>query len=159
MASANSNMYTSNELIVDEPFVVGDTYLVKWDGTDYECVAKNTPKGIMAYIGSDAFTISPNVNAETSVPFMMSVMPGQNEGEYQLCIRTTDPGETHNVSIRHINVEKKPLDEALLPILYLGEMPISIVDLLIDLASQVLNVSCTREPIDPDLLGQAESTK
>lgn len=141
-------MYVSNEIVVDEPFVAGDTYLVNWDGTNYECVAKNALLENMQYIGSDAIFMDmiPEEN-EPAFPFMMATMMGENEGEYQLLIRTIETNESHTVSIRHLNVEKKTLAEDLLPVLYYGETQIGIVELVATLATRVLNTPFTREPI------------
>lgn len=177
-------MFVSNELFMDEPFVAGDTYLVNWDGEQYECQAKRSLSNGAVYIGTVEYFYGEtpdydesgngdeSINDDQSTkpaPFAMMIEEVNNSpksggeakggGEtrasadgdsedvsYNLIMITPDTEESHTVSIQHVNVEKRVLDEQLLPVLYYGEEQFSILDLLIQLASQVWSITLTREP-------------
>ena len=115
---------------VAEPFVLGDTYLITWDGTDYECVARNVDGGIL--IGNENLfgIVSPGTE-----PFVMYTReapdgPG-NEVSFTLTIETASEDESHTVAIRHVAVAIRRLDMELLPIVYLnGAQPMTYLEAL-----------------------------
>ena len=115
---------------VAEPFVPGDTYLITWDGTDYECVARNVGGGIL--VGNENLfgIVSPGTE-----PFVMYTReapdgPG-NEVSFTLTIETASEDESHTVAIRHVAVAIRRLDMELLPIVYLnGAQPMTYLEAL-----------------------------
>ena len=121
--------YTAS-IVVTEPFVLGDTYLVTWDGTDYECVARDVDGGVM--IGNDNLFGYSGAHEE---PFAMytegtSTQSGDSEA-YTLNIFTQSERASHTVAIRHIAVAIRPLGAEYLPKVYLnGTEAMSLIDAL-----------------------------
>ena len=114
---------------VAEPFVPGDTYLITWDGTDYECVARNVGGGIL--VGNDNLfgIISPSM--EPFVMYTQETLDGSGNVSFTLTIETASEDESHTVAIRHVAVAIRRLDMELLPIVYLnGAQPMTYLEAL-----------------------------
>ena len=105
---------------VAEPFVPGDTYLITWDGTDYECVARNVGGGIL--VGNENLfgIISPSM--EPFVMYTQETLDGSGNVSFTLTIETASEDESHTVAIRHVAVAIRRLDAELLPLVYLNGM-------------------------------------
>lgn len=107
-----------------EPFVAGDTYLVTWDGTDYQCTAAEL-EGI-AFLGNLGIA---GLSVPSAEPFVMAVE--SDEEGCMLTIAAADSGASHTVAIRHMRVTIRPLAMELLPPLYLdGDTAMSFVEAL-----------------------------
>ena len=105
---------------VAEPFVPGDTYLITWDGTNYECVARNVGGGIL--VGNENLfgIISPSM--EPFVMYTQETLDGSGNVSFTLTIETASEDESHTVAIRHVAVAIRRLDAELLPLVYLNGM-------------------------------------
>jgi hypothetical protein len=86
--------------------VVGATYTVTWDGTDYECTA-STMFG-MTYIGNINYV---NMQSGGDIPFAIVF----SAGDTFLVTESTE--ESHTISITEVIHDMKQLDEKYLPIL------------------------------------------
>ena len=114
---------------VAEPFVPGDTYLITWDGTNYECVARNVGGGIL--VGNENLfgIISPSM--EPFVMYTQETLDGSGNVSFTLTIETASEDESHTVAIRHVAVAIRRLDMELLPIVYLnGAQPMTYLEAL-----------------------------
>lgn len=109
--TATISVYVST-LEVPEGIVSGDWYRVTWDGISYDCegmeyAATETTK--IAYIGNLAIM---GGQSGSDLPFFL-----MKEGP-MLGFITTQEGETHRVSVRHLISETKLISRALLPKVY-----------------------------------------
>lgn len=106
---------------VAEPFVLGDTYLITWDGADYECVARNVGGGIL--VGNENLFGIVSPGTEPFVMYTQEAPDGSgNEVSFTLTIETASEDESHTVAIRHVAVAIRRLDAELLPLVYLNGM-------------------------------------
>ena len=112
---------TSNGTIyVGEPtnpleIVVGQTYTVKWDGTEYECVgvalAQNVPIiGNLSIYG---------IGNDTGEPFIYSYNSNQAAGGFA----TLDTSASHTISVKTIAETVTPIDEKYLPTIPADKLP------------------------------------
>ena len=122
---------------VTEGFYPGDTYLVTWDGTDYECVAE--PFFDTVFIGNtNLIGIEDPVHEE---PFIMAYTGDS------LQIETDDDSDTHTVSVRHVDVTVRPLPMQMMPRVFLdGAVSMSLVQAL----NQLITSVCVEWEIDPE---------
>ena len=126
--------YIGNTAIA-EPFVPGDLYVVTWDGTEYECEAREVYGG--ALVGNEALLGYPSAHDE---PFVMYTEEDGNT--YRLNLMTESDTAAHTVAIRNIAVSVKPLDPALLPRVYLnGVEAMSFLDALNYLCQELANAA------------------
>ena len=109
---------------IAEPFVPGDLYVVTWDGTDYECAAREIDGGVL--VGNEKLLGYLSAHDE---PFVLYT---EEDGDgYLLNLMTESDAARHTVAIRHVAVSVKPLDMALMPRVYLnGEEAMSFLDAL-----------------------------
>lgn len=150
---------------VAEPFVPGDTYLITWDGTDYECVARNVGGGIL--VGNENLfgIISPST--EPFVMYTHEAPDGSGNVSFTLTIETASEDAAHTVAIRHVAVAIRRLDTELLPIVYLnGAQPMTYLEALNYLCVMVgyaANLETTPfftdEPIMPAIAVEPISSK
>lgn len=109
------------------PLTVGETYIVSWDGADYECVAQDGSAFVPgAIVLGDASSFRLSGNNE---PFLISTIKGMGTGFYSLT--DTGAGNSHTVGIKQEVTVTKTLDLKYLPEhLQLGKESTNVVEIL-----------------------------
>lgn len=87
----------------------GQTYTVKWDGTEYECVGANLGEG-MYVLGNLSIGFD---GADTGEPFVY--IYGANLGEVLGRFATLDTSASHTISVKRIVETVTPMAEEYLP--------------------------------------------
>ena len=85
--------------------VAAQTYIVNWDGTEYECVCRDN--GVL-YIGN------PSISGEgenSGEPFVYLNNPNRGRGTFG----TLDTSASHTISVKRIEETVTPIDEKYLP--------------------------------------------
>ena len=80
----------------------GQTYTVKWDGTEYECVCFDYGKD--RYLGNNSIS---GASIDTGEPFVYDV--------YQKAFLTLDTSASHTISIKTAEEVVTPMAEEFLP--------------------------------------------
>lgn len=86
--------------------VVGQTYTVKWDGTEYECVG--VVSNSMTLLGNLSIT---GAGDDTGEPFIY----GYSETDFMGQFATLDTSESHTISVKTIGEIVTPMAEEFLP--------------------------------------------
>lgn len=86
--------------------VVGQTYTVKWDGTEYECVSSLADAGPL--IGNLSFAGAGN---DTGEPFAYLYIPDEAAGQFA----TSDTSASHTISVKTTEEVVTPMAEEFLP--------------------------------------------
>ena len=86
--------------------VVGQTYIVKWDGTEYICVSSLADAGPL--IGNLSFTGAGN---DTGEPFAYLYIPDEAAGQFA----TSDTSASHTISVKTTEEIVTPMAEEFLP--------------------------------------------
>ena len=85
--------------------VVGQTYTVNWDGTEYECVCSSVPSsltlGNLSIMGE---------GADTGEPFLYANIPHVGS-----TFITLDTSASHTISVQRVEETVTPIDEKYLP--------------------------------------------
>lgn len=74
VAFSDSGRFHNSVLPVEISLVEGQTYKVKWDGTEYECVCAKLDEGVN-YLGNPSAFGSPATNE----PFFLSSRRGESD--------------------------------------------------------------------------------
>lgn len=97
------------EKTLTRPFTEGETYIVTWDGVEFECVAKEYYGYIM--LGNNAiYEYDEGVETDTGEPFAV-----EHEVGYTDCFFYLIDEGTHTVSIKQRTIEVHEIDELYLP--------------------------------------------
>ena len=116
-------LYAFSELPTYE-LAIGDTYIVNWDGIDYECIAQDASalmSGTVALGNLANFGLSGN-----NEPFVIGVIAGL--GAQYFSLTDTEAGGSHDVRIYQEAIIQKKLDPKYIPIPFFGEIRDTILD-------------------------------
>lgn len=94
--------------------VVGQTYTVKWDGTEYECVSSLADAG--PFIGNPSFVGAGN---DTGEPFIYLYIPDEATGQFA----TFDTSASHTISVKTTEEIVTPMAEEFLPNIPADKLP------------------------------------
>lgn len=150
-----SNCYSSSVDLMDTA-VIGETYLVIWDGIEYTCVAKDsadvfdTADAGTFCLGNATKFLGLGWGEDTGEPFLVIV---SGEDDTQLLALTDDTASSHRISIRPVNNIRK-IDAKYLPDDYGGNDGITAADVTAMLASAGVIVPVAAE--DNLLLADSE---
>ena len=87
--------------------IVGQTYAVKWDGTEYECVGATAGENVYV-LGNMSMA---GVGADTGEPFIYAYSATQAAGGFN----TLDTSASHTISVKKIVETVTPMAEEYLP--------------------------------------------
>ena len=94
--------------------VVGQTYTVKWDGTEYECVSSLADSGPI--IGNLSVA---GIGDDTGEPFAYIYIPDEAVGQFA----TLDTSASHTISIKTTEEIVTPMAEEFLPNIPADKLP------------------------------------
>lgn len=108
MPSLETNMMPGGTIPSQYDLVVGQTYIVTWDGVEYECVAKEVSNSTVPVLGNENYSWS-NYDG-TGEPFYISASV-----QWGFTMYTPVSDGEHTVAIRTMQTITKPLDAKYLP--------------------------------------------
>lgn len=91
---AGSLSYVEAEM----PLVIGEPYIVNWDGVEYECVAiEMTMNGsVLPYLGNPLIAVG---GEDNGLPFVVGYAPAEVTGTYEMFGIATNSEGTHTVAV------------------------------------------------------------